>query len=81
VRSLRTPLQIVFLKILKIVGSLGGWGVYFTRPSLIANIKYKQEDVGIRVNVPVVYMARYIMVLRLAITFTRGALEGLGRGN
>jgi translation elongation factor EF-G len=34
----------------------------------------------INVNVPVVYMARYVMVLRRA-TSLRGALEGVGPEN
>ncbi len=35
---------------------------------------------GITINVPVVFMARYVMVLRRA-TSLRGALEGVGPEN
>ncbi len=37
-------------------------------------------DISITINVPVVFMARYVMVLRGA-TSLRGALEGVGPEN
>jgi hypothetical protein len=42
----------------KTVGGCGEGGVYYTRPSLPIAIKYKLEPVAMRVNIPVVYMAR-----------------------
>ncbi len=36
---------------------------------------------NLTINVPVVYMARYVMVLRRARSILQGALEGVGPGN
>jgi hypothetical protein len=70
--------DISFVPVLPIVAAFRTFrlsGHYFYYPTVLVTLRAK-----ITINVPVVFMARYVMVLRGA-TSLQGALEGVGPEN